>query len=185
MPIPRTPRSSRPRRPPPGSGRNPNGITTRMTTTAWATSGTNSFSARPMNNDDRVSGVTRRRSWEPPCRSYWRFDPVPAVPKSEVMTRIPGTNHAHGDPCVGAVVVAISGPKSSRKNSGWISPATRENGSLATGRSSRPMTMRMSPRALRRGAVEVVVVMVWSPVVRRLFRRALRRSRLHHAGSAR
>lgn len=71
---------------------------TRTIATACTTSGANSLSARPTNRADRASGVTRRRSWAPPCRSNNRFESVPAVPNRAVIPRIPGTNHAQGSP---------------------------------------------------------------------------------------
>ena len=66
-------------------------MTTATMSVACATSGTISLSARPTSSDDRLSGVTSIRSWEPVWISMSRLAPVVEAANSADITRIPGT----------------------------------------------------------------------------------------------
>ena len=105
--------------------------------------GTTSFSARPTSSDDRLSGETSSRSWEPVRISWVRLAPVNEAPISAVIATMPGTNHCSAEPFSTS---GSSGANRPRKTSGCTIANSTEAGSRKTGLSSRTITFQVSAR---------------------------------------
>ena len=132
-----------PTRTPPTCSSKLNGVTTSRMIPVCISIGTTSFIARPISSDDRLSGETSSRSWEPVVISCIRLAPVNDAPISAVMATIPGTNHCKADPFSTS---GSSGANRPRKTSGWTIANRTEAGSRKTGLSSRTMTFQVSAR---------------------------------------